>query len=420
MFRAQGGLVLAALIGSVADFEIAEEALQDACVRALEKWSDAGIPERPAAWLTTVARRRAVDLLRRRRTSPLTLGPVPEQAAPPAPEPDEVVEPQPDDHLPDDRLRLLFTCCHPAIAQPAQVALALRTLCSLSTAEIARAFLESEATTAQRLVRAKRKILGAKIPYAVPPRDQFPERLSAVLEVIYLVFNEGYGATTGDSPVRHDLAAEAIRLGRLVVDLLPDEPEARGLLALMLLHDSRRETRLCRSGEIVPLEEQDRSRWDHAAIAEGLTWLDRALTAGRAGPYQIQAAIAALHARASRPEETDWPQIAALYAGLLRHMPSPVVELNAAVALAMAGGPHALEEGLDWITRIEARAELGSYYLLPAARADLLRRAGRQDEARVHYRRALELATNAAERAYLLRRLREVDGPTSVSPPLRS
>ncbi len=407
VFHAEGGRVLAALIGSVADFEIAEEALQDACVRALERWTVEGIPARPSAWLTTVARRRAIDLLRRRRTAPTPVGDMPDQ---PAPEPADDEPPADDEsELPDDRLRLLFTCCHPALAQAAQVALALRTLCSLTTAEIARAFLEAETTTAQRLVRAKKKILLARIPYEVPPRERFGERLAAVLEVVYLVFNEGYAATTGDSPVRRDLAAEAIRLGRLVVELLPDETEARGLLALMLLHDSRRDTRVALSGESVPLEEQDRSRWDRAAITEGVSQLDRALAARRPGPYQIQAAIAALHARAERPQDTDWPQIAALYAGLLRVVPTPVVELNAAVALAMAGGPNALAEALDWIDRIESRAELGDYYLLPAARADLLRRAGRPAEARAAYQRALALATNAAERAYLIRRLAEVD-----------
>jgi RNA polymerase sigma-70 factor, ECF subfamily len=412
VFRAEGGRVLAALIGSVADFEIAEEALQDACVRALERWSAEGIPARPSAWLTTVARRRAIDLLRRRRTAPTPVGVVPEQPAA-DPDPDEPELPAAADDLPDDRLRLLFTCCHPALGQTAQVTLALRTLCSLSTAEIARAFLEPEVTTAQRLVRAKKKILAARIPYEVPARDQFGERLAAVLEVVYLVFNEGYAATSGESPVRHDLAAEAIRLGRLVVDLLPEESEARGLLALMLLHDSRRETRVARSGEIVPLEEQDRSRWDRAAIDEGLAVLDAALAMGRPGPYQIQAAIAALHARAPRPQDTDWPQIAALYAGLLRHLPTAVVELNAAVALAMAGGPDALWEGLDWIDRIEARAELVDYFLLPAARADLLRRAGRPTEARAAYEKALALATNAADRAYLLRRLVEVSAASA-------
>jgi RNA polymerase sigma-70 factor (ECF subfamily) len=405
-FHAEGGRVLAALIGTVADFEIAEEAVQDACVRALERWAEEGIPARPSAWLTTVARRRAIDLLRRRRTAPTPVGELSDQ---PAPEPEEP-EPPDDgpDELPDNRLRLLFTCCHPALAQAAQVALALRTLCSLTTAEIARAFVEPEATTAQRLVRAKKKILLAKIPYEVPPREQFGERLAAVLEVVYLVFNEGYAATSGVSPIRRDLAAEAIRLGRLVVELLPDETEARGLLAMMLLHDSRRDTRLAHSGEMVPLEEQDRSRWDRAAIAEGLAQLDRALAARRPGPYQIQAAIAALHARAQRPQDTDWRQIATLYAGLLRLVPTAVVELNAAVALAMAGGPNALTEGLNWIDRIESRAELVDYYLLPAARADLLRRAGRPAEAGTAYQQALALAANASQRAYLIRRLAEV------------
>ena len=307
--------------------------------------------------------------------------------------------------LPDDRLRLMFTCCHPALAEPAQMALALRTLCGLSTREIARAFLEPEATTAQRLVRARKKISEARIPYIVPSQEELPDRLAAVLAAIYLVFNEGYAATEGASLVRPDLCGEAIRLARLLAQLLPDQPETLGLLALMLLHDARHETRAAAGGELVPLEEQDRSRWDRAKIAEGLDALDRAIALHRRGPYQVQAAIAALHAKAADAPSTDWKQIAALYGALYAMMPTAIVELNAAAAVAMVEGP---EKGLERIDRVEARGELGDYYLLPAARADLLRRAGRRAAAVTHYRRAIALARNPSERLYLERRLREV------------
>ena len=332
--RAEGPRLLANLIRRIGDFELAEDAMQDAFAKALELWPAQGLPVAPAAWLTTVARRRAVDLLRRRATGPVYSVEPPDMAAP---EP-EVGGVDTGDAwgVEDDRLRLVFTCCHPAIAQPAQMALALRTLCGLSTREIARAFLEPEATTAQRLVRAKRKILDARIPYEVPSRELLPERLQAVLGVVYLVFNEGYASTEGDGLVRTDLCREAIRLGRLLVELLPEEPEAEGLLALMLLHDARRATRIDAAGGLIPLEEQDRSRWQRDEIAEGLATLEAALRRRRRGPYQLQAAIAALHAEAERAEATDWEQIAVLYAGLLSEQPSPVVELNAAVALAMA------------------------------------------------------------------------------------
>ena len=398
--RAEGPRLLASLIRRVGEFELAEDAMQDAFAKALEVWPAQGLPAAPAAWLTTVARRRAVDLLRRRATGPVYTDEPPDMAAPEA----EAGGVDPGDAwgVEDDRLRLVFTCCHPAIAQPAQMALALRTLCGLSTREIARAFLEPEATTAQRLVRAKRKILDARIPYEVPSRELLPERLQAVLGVVYLVFNEGYARTEGDGLVRTDLCREAIRLGRLLLELLPEEPEAEGLLALMLLHDARRSTRIDATGALIPLEEQDRSHWQRDEIAEGLAILEAALRRRRRGPYQLQAAIAALHAEAERAEATDWEQIAVLYAGLLNEQPSPVVELNAAVALAMARGP---EPGLAWIARLEQGGELAGYHLLPAARADLLRRLGRAKEAAASYRAALALVRSPAERLYLERRL---------------
>jgi RNA polymerase sigma-70 factor (ECF subfamily) len=395
VFRRESGQVLASVIRSTGDFELAEDALQEACARAAASWPRDGLPQRPGAWLTTVARRCAVDLVRRQRTRLTWLGQMPEPS-----EPEEDVATL--SGVEDDRLRLLFTCCHPALAEAAQVALALRTLCGLSTREIARAYVEPEATTAQRLVRAKRKIREAAIPYAVPSPDVFPERLAAVQAVIYLVFNEGYASTEAQGLVRSDLCAEAIRLGRLIVELLPADVEARGLLALMLLHDARRESRVAPDGTLVPLEEQDRGRWDRTAIAEGTALLDAAVAARAPGPYQVQAAIAALHAGALSAAETDWAQISALYVALLRYLPTPVVELNAAVALAMAQGPEA---GLAWMDRLSGREELRDYHLLPAARADLLRRAGRVEEARAAYVAALALVLNPSERRYLERRL---------------
>ena len=398
--RREGPRILAGLIGRLGgNFDLAEDSLQDAYERALNAWPAAGIPDSPAAWLTTVAKRCAIDRLRRSRRIVDDGDLILEQLAAEEPEPADT------SGLPDDRLRLIFTCCHPAIAVPAQMALALHTLCGLSTREIARAFLESEATTAQRLVRAKKKISEARIPYVVPAQEQLPDRLAAVLAAVYLVFNEGYSATEGASLVRPDLCGEAIRLARLLAQLLPDQPEGLGLLALMLLHDARHDTRVGTGGELVPLEEQDRSRWDRAKIAEGLDLLDRAIAVRSRGPYQIQAAIAALHAKAADAPSTDWKQIAALYGALYAMMPTAIVELNAAAAVAMVEGP---EKGLEWIDRVEAREELGDYYLLPAARADLLRRAGRGGAAIAHYRRAIELARNPAERLYLERRLREV------------
>jgi RNA polymerase sigma-70 factor (ECF subfamily) len=401
--RAEGARLLAGLIRRFGDFELAEDAMQDAFAKALEVWPAEGLPAAPAAWLTTVARHRALDLLRRRGTGPLYTDEPPDMAAPEAADAEEL-DGAARSGVDDDRLRLVFTCCHPAIAQPAQVALALRTLCGLSTREIARAFLEPEATTAQRLVRAKRKILDARIPYEVPSRELLPERLAAVLGVVYLVFNEGYAATEDDDLMRPDLCAEAIRLARLLVQLMPDEPEIQGLLALMLLHHARRATRIGGDGALVPLEEQERTRWHAEAIGEGLAVLEAALAHKRRGPYQLQAAIAALHAEALRAEDTDWKQIAALYTGLLREQPGAVVELNAAVALAMAEGP---EHGLAWIAAIDSGGELAGYHLLPAARADLLRRLGRNAEAAVAYGEAIALTRNRAERLYLERRLGE-------------
>jgi len=402
--RAEGARVLAGLIRRCGDFELAQDALQDAFARALETWPTRGVPDAPAAWLTTVAQRRVVDLVRRRATGPLYMDEPPDTAAP---EQEAPIDEAAHSGVDDDRLRLLFTCCHPAIAPAAQMALALRTLGGLSTREVARAFLEPEATTAQRLVRVQRKIRDARIPYEVPAREALPERLQTVLGVVYLIFNEGYAATADDGLVRPDLCAEAIRLGCLVVDLMNDEPEALGLLALMRLHDARRAARVDASGALVPLEEQDRSRWSTEAIADGLAILDRALALRRRGPYQIQAAIAALHARASRAADTDWPQIAALYRGLVAEQPSAVVALNAAAAVAMADGP---EHGLAWMDQLDASGDLEGYHLLPAARADLLRRLGRREEAGAAYDAALRLARNPAERMYLERRRRDCAG----------
>jgi RNA polymerase sigma-70 factor (ECF subfamily) len=394
--RNDGARVLAGLIRLAGDFETAEDALQEAYARALVAWPRDGIPEKPAAWLNTVSRRIVLDRLRRvHQTTEL---PEELEAAVDAIELDE-------SGIDDDRLRLLFTCCHPALAPEARCGLALRTLGGLSTREIARAFVEPEATTAQRLVRAKKKILEARIPYEVPSREKLPERVGTVLSVLYLIFNEGYASTDAPSLLRPDLVAEAIRLARLTVLLLPDETEAKGLLALMLLTDARRPARLSAEGEVVLLEEQDRTLWNRAQIDEGLRLLDEVLQLRAAGPYQVQAAIAALHARATTAGETDWPQIAALYRTLLRWLPTPVVELNAAVAHGMA---TTLEEALDWIARIEQTDALAKYHLLHASKADLLRRLGRVAEAGACYRAAIALATNPAERRYLERRLREV------------
>lgn len=381
------------------DFDVAEDALADAMGAAVGAWCDDGVPERPGGWLLTVARRRVLDVARRRRRR-RTGSLAPADDVPAAQ--DALAEE--DDAVPDDLLRLIFTCCHPALAMPVRVALTLRTVAGLTTPEIARAFLEPEATTAQRIVRAKRKIRDARIAYRIPERDELPERLDGVLEVLYLVFNEGYGATRGDAFVRQDLCEQAIHLAEQAVRLLPDEPEPLGLLALMTFHHARRAGRVGADGAIVPLEEQPRDRWDHGAIAAAHVVLLRAMRMGRPGPYQVQAAIAGLHARARTAAETDWPQIVQLYLSLLRWRPTPVVELNHAVALAMARGPA---WGLAQLDGLEDA--LGRYHLFHAARADLLRRDGRPAEARAAYARALGLVTHGAERRYLERRLAEVD-----------
>jgi RNA polymerase sigma-70 factor (ECF subfamily) len=403
-FRDEWGRVVATLIRTTGDWDLAEECAQDAFAMALQRWPKDGIPGRPGAWLTTAARNRAIDVLRRKAVGAAKL----REVAAMSPEPDQVPAAETDHSgVPDDRLRLMFTCCHPALSLEARVALTLRTLAGLTTAEIARAFLASEPTMAKRLVRAKQKIQHAGIPYRVPPAHLLPERVPGVLGVLYLLFNEGYSATAGADLVRQNLSAEAIRLARVLVRLMPDEPETTGLLALMLLHDARRAARLDDRGDLVTLEDQDRGAWNAAEIGEGVSLLEGALRRGNPGPYQIQAAIAACHATAPTPESTDWAQIAALYGRLADFLPSPVVELNYAVAVGMARGPAA---GLELVAALEASGKLAGYHLLPATRADLLRRLGRRPEAAAAYAEALELTSTDAERRYLTRRLSETSG----------
>ena len=406
LFREEQGRAVATLIRVTGDFDLAEEAVQDAFISALETWPQRGVPDNPGAWITTTARNRAIDRLRRRKRLTEKTETLAREAALESDLRAIDAETSEDAmHIADDRLRLIFTCCHPALALDARIALTLRTLGGLTTPEIARAFLVPEATLAQRLVRAKRKIRDAGIPYRVPPPELLPERLDGVLRVLYLVFNEGYAASSGDSLIRRELCAEAIRLARVVVALLPDEPEARGLLALMLLHDARRDARVGIGGELILLDDQDRARWDTARIAEGQVIVQRALAERQPGPYQLQAAIAALHDEATTPAETDWAQIATLYAELQRIAPSPVVELNLAAAVAMAEGPAV---GLAMMDGIAAAGELDSYPYLHAGRADLLRRLERWSEAEAAYRRALDLTSNRPERAFLEERLDQV------------
>jgi len=400
VYHSESRQVLATLIRLLGDFETAEEALHDAFTVAVEQWARNGVPANPRAWLVSTGRFKAIDGIRRRARHDASLEELAKQLEQSTSDPDE----WDDEHVEDDRLRLIFTCCHPALSPEAQVAMTLREVCGLTTEEIARAFLTKPATVAQRIVRAKAKIHDARIPYEVPSERDLPDRLDAVLRVVYLVFNEGYSASSGGSLTRHDLSGEAIRLGRLLIKLLP-EPEAMGLLALILLHDSRRAARSSPTGDLILLEDQDRSLWNQDQITEGISLVARALSSGQVGPYTIQAAIAAAHAQAPSAAATDWAQIVSLYDLLMRADPSPVVELNRAVAVAMRDSPLA---GLTLIDTILARGELENYHLAHAARADLLRRLGRTEEARASYEQALSLTQQEPERRFLEQRLSEL------------
>jgi RNA polymerase sigma-70 factor (ECF subfamily) len=400
LYRNESRRVLATLIRLLGDFDLAEEALQDAFTTAVERWPADGVPKNPRAWLVSTGRHKAIDTLRRRARFDASLGAVADRlgdGVTPPPETD-------DDTVEDDRLRLIFTCCHPALPADAQVALTLREVCGLTTEEIARAFLTPASTLAQRIVRAKAKIKAARIPYQIPSRSDLPERLASVLHVIYLVFNEGYSASSGESLTRHDLSAEAVRLGRLLAELLP-EPEVTGLLALMLLHEARRRSRTTTDGELVLLGDQDRTLWNREQITEGVALVERALRSRNFGPYTLQAAIAAIHAEAASAAETDWDEIVGLYDVLLRADPSPVVELNRAVAVAMRDGPEA---GLVLIDELLGRGELAQYTLAHSARAELCRRIGRIDQAIGSYQRALNLTSQEPQRRFIEQRLAEL------------
>ena len=410
-YRSESRRVLATLIRLLGDFDLAEEAMQEAFVAAVERWPSEGVPRNPRAWLVSTGRFKAIDTLRRRARFDASLAPIAEQLGGSVTLPPELE----DDSVEDDRLRLIFTCCHPALPPDAQIALTLREVCGLTTEEIARAFLAPAPTLAQRIVRAKAKIKAARIPYQIPARADLPERLASVLHVIYLVFNEGYSASSGDFLTRKDLSAEAIRLGRLLVELLP-EPEAVGLLALMLLHEARRAARSTADGKLVLLDDQDRSLWDRDQIAEGVMLVERAMRSRQFGPYTIQAAIAAVHAEAPTADATDWSEIVGLYDVLLRAEPSPVIELNRAAAIAMRDGPEA---GLRLIDQLLESGELSQYPPVHSARAELCRRLNRTEEAIAGYERALQLTSQAPQRQFLEQRLRELrrdPSPPSTAP----
>jgi RNA polymerase sigma-70 factor (ECF subfamily) len=400
VYRAESGRILATLIRLLGDFDLAEDAMHDAFAAALERWPNEGVPQNPRAWLVSTGRFKAIDLLRRRARFDASQEKIAEELEP---KPSAVITAD-DESVEDDRLRLIFTCCHPALAPEARVALTLREVCGLTTEEIARAFLLGAPTLAQRIVRAKTKIREARIPYEVPSPAELPERIETVLQVVYLVFNEGYYASSGASVTRADLSTEAIRLGRILNELMP-ESEVTGLLALMLLHESRRVARMSPSGELVLLEDQERSLWNRELIGEGIALVEGALKSRRFGPYTLQAAIAAVHSEAGSCSTTDWPQIVALYSVLLRAEPSPVIELNRAVAIAMRDGPEA---GLTLIEGLLGRGDLADYHLAHAARADLYRRLGKKAEARASYEKALTLARLGPERKFLEKRLREL------------